>query len=282
MSLARGLNACVPFWELPHLPAEWVDVLDAMDVVLAPTRFVKAACDEVLARPSVHYPQAVFVPADVTPDRQRWGFGDEQCVFLLAFDLQSDLQRKNPHAAIEAFARAFGDDAGALLAIKLNTARLEASQGESLAALRATVSERANVVLIEEHLSYRDVLSLYASCDVMVSTHRSEGLGLHLMEAMSLGRAVMATGWSGNMDFMTGGELGAHSLRTRAREQRSRGVRAAGGPPRPGVGRRRRGRGERSDGPAARGSRASGDVRRAGRGRHGGASRAGVAGRAAR
>ena len=174
-----------------------------MDVVLAPTRFVKAACDEVLARPSVHYPQAVFVPADVMPDRARWGFGDEQCVFLLAFDLQSDLQRKNPHAAIEAFARAFGDDTGALLAIKLNTARLEGMQAESLAALRALVSERANVVLIEEHLSYRDVLSLYASCDVMVSTHRSEGLGLHLMEAMSLGRAVMATGWSGNMDFMT-------------------------------------------------------------------------------
>jgi glycosyltransferase involved in cell wall biosynthesis len=38
---------------------------------------------------------------------------------------------------------------------------------------------------------------------VMVSLHRSEGLGLHLMEAMSLRKVVVATGWSGNMDFMT-------------------------------------------------------------------------------
>lgn len=57
---------------------------------------------------------------------------------------------------------------------------------------------------MEQSLPYADVMRLYASCDVLVALHRSEGLGLHLMEAMSLGRAVVATGWSGNADFMTG------------------------------------------------------------------------------
>src|SRR4029079_5960502 len=33
--------------------------------------------------------------------------------------------------------------------------------------------------------------------------HRSEGFGLVLAEAMALGKPVVATGWSGNMDFMT-------------------------------------------------------------------------------
>jgi glycosyltransferase involved in cell wall biosynthesis len=47
------------------------------------------------------------------------------------------------------------------------------------------------------------VLALYASCDILLSMHRSEGLGLHLMEAMALGRVVVATAWSGVMDFMT-------------------------------------------------------------------------------
>ena len=56
---------------------------------------------------------------------------------------------------------------------------------------------------MEQVLSYQEVLSLYASADVLVSLHRSEGLGLHLMEAMSLGKVVVATDWSGNADFMS-------------------------------------------------------------------------------
>ena len=46
------------------------------------------------------------------------------------------------------------------------------------------------------------MLRLYKSCDVYVSLHRAEGLGLGMAEAMSLGLPVIATAWSGNMTFM--------------------------------------------------------------------------------
>jgi glycosyltransferase involved in cell wall biosynthesis len=36
-----------------------------------------------------------------------------------------------------------------------------------------------------------------------VSLHRSEGFGLTMAEAMFLGKPVIATGWSSNLDFMT-------------------------------------------------------------------------------
>lgn len=42
-------------------------------------------------------------------------------------------------------------------------------------------------------------------CDLVicyVSLHRAEGLGLGLAEAMYLGRAVISTGYSGNLEFM--------------------------------------------------------------------------------
>ena len=41
------------------------------------------------------------------------------------------------------------------------------------------------------------------SCDCYVSLHRSEGLGLTMAEAMALGKPVIATGYSGNLHFMT-------------------------------------------------------------------------------
>jgi glycosyltransferase involved in cell wall biosynthesis len=43
---------------------------------------------------------------------------------------------------------------------------------------------------------------LTASADIVLSLHRSEGFGLVPAEAMLLGKPVIATGWSGNMDFM--------------------------------------------------------------------------------
>ena len=46
------------------------------------------------------------------------------------------------------------------------------------------------------------MLRLVASSDVILSLHRAEGFGLLLAEAMWLGRAPVATAWSGNMDFM--------------------------------------------------------------------------------
>ena len=42
------------------------------------------------------------------------------------------------------------------------------------------------------------------ACDAYVSLHRSEGYGLVMAEAMAGGKPVLATGYSGNLDFMTG------------------------------------------------------------------------------
>jgi glycosyltransferase involved in cell wall biosynthesis len=39
--------------------------------------------------------------------------------------------------------------------------------------------------------------------DCYVSLHRSEGLGLTIADAMLLEKPVIATGYSGNLDFMT-------------------------------------------------------------------------------
>ena len=64
-------------------------------------------------------------------------------------------------------------------------------------------AEQPGLSLIEDYHSPSEKNALIASCDCYVSLHRSEGLGLTMAEAMYLGKPVIATGYSGNLDFMT-------------------------------------------------------------------------------
>jgi len=204
LDLHGCFNICVPFWELSRLPLAWIPTLRTMDLVLAPSRFIEAAAKMDLGRtPVAYHPQSVRLPEGVIANRARWGFDEDALVFVVSFDANSDAERKNPWVAVEAFRRAIGQMPEAVLLVKVLTRGAEASAATHLARLEAVASSVDGVVVLREELSYADTMSLYATADVVVSTHRSEGLGLVLMEAMSLGKAVIATGWSGNMDFTT-------------------------------------------------------------------------------
>ena len=197
-------NVAVPFWELPVLPGSWRPVLAALDAVLAPTRFVASACSAVVSPERlVHYPQAAFLPDGVVPARDAWGLDPDRTTFALAFDFRSDVDRKNPWATIDAFQAAFPGQERVGLVIKTAQASNPAFSARATE-LRDRIGSDRRIRVVDQALTYPEVLGLYASCDALVSLHRSEGLGLPLMEAMSLGKAVVATNWSGNTDFMTG------------------------------------------------------------------------------
>jgi glycosyltransferase involved in cell wall biosynthesis len=197
------LNLCLPFWELPQVPGFWLPVLGAMDLVLAPTRFVADAVSASLPDlPLVLVPQGVDIPEDIQPNRARFGLPSDAVVYGTSFSAEAVVERKNPWAAIKAFRTAFPSEPNVRLVVR-------ASPGDMAdpRPLWDTLAEYAEhderVVIPEQKLSYRDVLSLYASLDVYLSLHRAEGLGLGMMESMMLGIPVVATGWSGNMDFTT-------------------------------------------------------------------------------
>ena len=158
----------------------------------------------------MHYPQTVFLPAEIAASRDAFGLPHDAVLFFMNIDVTSDLARKNPTAAMAAFRAAFAPqervpDERVFLVVKLGHTTsgypwADASQ------LMAELAAMPNAVVIDRQLTYEETLSLNAACDVYVSLHRSEGLGLNLLEAMTLGRPVIATGWSGNMDFMTPGD----------------------------------------------------------------------------
>lgn len=202
LELEGRLNVCVPFWETERVPRSWLPTLSAMDVVLAPSTFVGAAVLADLPGARVlPFPQAVFLPDAVAPNRARFGLPSDKLVFAASFMPASGVERKDPSGMIEAFGRAFPDGTRAVLALRIGEA--SATHAGTVRVLRELAAATPGVVLIEGPLDYAGVLALYASADALVSLHRSEGLGLNIMEAMTLGVPVIATAWSGNMDFTT-------------------------------------------------------------------------------
>ena len=63
--------------------------------------------------------------------------------------------------------------------------------------------EHKNVEVMGRLLDDAEFGSLVASVDCYVSLHRSEGFGLNILEHMVAGTPVIATAYSGNMDFMS-------------------------------------------------------------------------------
>ncbi len=211
-----SINVALPMWELSVLPPGWKAIFEFFDVVVAGSTFIRSTFDFSLSNTFVvqgHQP--IFLPGDVRADRKRFGIPEEKTVFLTAYEPQSDPHRKNPEGAITAFLSACSDDPDTLLVVKANNAAVDGVEHPSVTRLRRLADGSDRILFLTGDYPYADVLSLLASVDVVVSLHRAEGLGLVPMEAMALGKPVVATAWSGNMAYMdhTNACLVDHELR---------------------------------------------------------------------
>ena len=145
-------------------------------------------------------PCVVEPEADASLSRSDLGLPEDAVIFLVTFDANSTIARKNPYGAIRAFEEAFGiGRTDVVLVVKVvNLSSYPVVQRD----LRQHMA-RLGGILIETNMATGEIAALIQHCDVYVSMHRSEGFGLGLAEAMYFGRPVIATGNSGNMDFMS-------------------------------------------------------------------------------
>src|SRR5262249_44756241 len=109
-------------------------------------------------------------------------------------------KRKNPEGAIAAFRRAFGL-ARRDVALVVKTIN-GAHRPEEVSRLRNLVGGDDRIIFMDEFFSREQVFGLQSVVDAFVSLHRSEGFGLGLAESMSLGKPVIGTAYSGNLEFM--------------------------------------------------------------------------------
>lgn len=186
-------------WELPGVPASWRRGLPFVHEIWALSRFTADAIAPIATQPVRVVPLPLSPPRPAAVDRAGFGLPADAFVVMAFFHMGSSFNRKNPLAAVAAFRAAFGDDPRAVLVLKVVDADVAPWARRRL---EEAVAGASNIRVIERRLTGGEVTALLACADVVLSLHRAEGFGLVPAQGMQLGRAVVATGWSGNLDFM--------------------------------------------------------------------------------
>ncbi len=187
------------YWEFDRVPDEWSQLDGEVDEIWTATEFVAKGLRERFTVPIRTFFPGVLLAPYKQETRSAFGLPEDVFTFVFVFHMTSVMERKNPLGLIRAFCRAFRPDEPVRLVLKTSFGDRHPDQYRLLE--HATAAQE-NITLINEVYPSERVLSLVNACDAYVSLHRSEGLGLTMAEAMLMGKPVIATAFSGNMDFM--------------------------------------------------------------------------------
>jgi glycosyltransferase involved in cell wall biosynthesis len=194
-------NIGVAAWETEKLPEAWYEPVRAMDEIWVPSAFCAGAFAVVTDRPVAVIPHPITAPAP--RPRSFPGVPDDVFLFASVFEWSD---RKNPDGLVRAFRRAFAGRRDVALLLKVGL-RFGGNPETLLASLKRLISpapwRSPPIYVLEQTDTSPEVLAqIHARADAYVSLHRAEGFGLCMAEAMAAGKPVVATGYSGNLEFM--------------------------------------------------------------------------------
>lgn len=200
-----ALNIIYPAWELSKYPRDWAEQLNRFDEVWTASTFTQQAIQSSVSKPvsSMALPGEIRLSTFLA--RRYFKIPESSFVFLFFFDFTSYMERKNPFAVLRAFeelCRRRPDD-DLYLVVKVKGG--EGKKKDCALFYEHVARYKGRLMVIDKVLTDNEVKNLLRCCDCFVSLHRSEGFGLGLTAAMFLGKPVIATGYSGNLDFMNEG-----------------------------------------------------------------------------
>ncbi len=187
-------------WELPSPRSDWHHLYRYVDEIWVGCEFVRHSFQALTNLPVTRMALVVDgIEKKATYPREHFGFPRDVFVFGYIFDVASFFERKNPLCLVEAFKREFGHSQDVLLYLKYFNAEHDQN---NVRALEEAIAGAPNIRTYGGIMDDNEIVSLQNSIDCLVSPHRGEGFGYNMAEAMYLGKPVIATRYSSNLDFM--------------------------------------------------------------------------------
>ena len=189
------------YWEMSEFPAAFDFAFEQVDEVWVSSEYNYAAISSRTTKPVTLIPPNIALKSTSLMSRDELGFNDDDFIFFHMSDVLSMHQRKNPLGVVKAFNQAFADFPEQKVKLIIKISNLD-KQPQLEKEILSIIDSEPRIELISGYMD-RDTLNNYLmNIDSYVSLHRAEGFGLPIAEAMSLGKVVIATMWSGNVDFM--------------------------------------------------------------------------------
>ena len=190
------------------IPKRWVSICNRCDLIMTASNFCKEKMLESGCNVPIHVVPHTF-------DTTKWNINIKplnisnlkKYNFLTIADFTP---RKNCKMLIKSFIKTFKNNKDVSLTIKAYYNSFEKQDKINLINRIKKIADSTNIPKEErpciffygepilENLLPRFMMSF----DCLVSPHRGEGYGLTLSQMMSLGKPVISTNYSGNLDFM--------------------------------------------------------------------------------
>jgi len=182
--------------EVSRIPQNWVFRFNHMDEIWVPNMFNY----ETFQRSGVLKDKMFIIPSPVdfsfSTDRSVYKFRtNKKFIFFSLFNYENR-DRKGLDILLKAYTEIFNKNADVCLVLKTKTTMEDLRKEYNLS---KAIPE---IEIINEVLDRRNLLSIYRAASCFVLPSRGEGIGRPYLDAMMTGLPIVATGWSGNRDFL--------------------------------------------------------------------------------
>ena len=190
------LRVALTTFETEMMSQSAIDDLEAsFDLIIVPSTYNERVFKRQMREPE----KCIVVPHTFDPDhwmRDAPRPDNEDYAF---YTILTWCERKNPIGLLKAYLTEFTEKDSVLLKIR-TPGYNEKEVGELVSMLK--IAYLPPVELLCDPLTQEELLNLHTSSDCYVTTSRAEGWGLGAFEARLLGKPVIATGYSGHLDFL--------------------------------------------------------------------------------